>query len=765
MKSSLFRLLLTFLICLISNSICGQFHSVSDSLTSPTGAWVGDTAWMNFSSEGLRSAAPSAGSLTWRRPSKAGLGGQWRLEVTMEFNPSSSNYCEFRFLENNGNYYAIQLGGTSSDNISLILHTTYKDSILAFVPKYLDQSNPHIALKILRDTAAKFEVYDADSLLFSCTDSTLMRSESLSIYARYTSSRVDKFLFSTLLAEGYDFPDTLGPQILKSDVIDPFTLEIEWDEWCQTIGNTSTYLLKNGVFLDTLTITNHYDRFWHAESNIPLPHGSFDIILPPSVDAENNVNVGANTKVIIAYPGPKSCWITAIHPFENYGGYFIDVQSDQAVANTLLRILEKDGETKTYTLNIDSGLTHFDALKLPKEGVLSIEKDGIVLTLQPYTYAFLPHQELGDFYLRSDSLTGLSTQFHAVPLSLYTPQEVPEGTLPSLKPIAYFTDAQGQIFSEFAEPVWPYLDQLNPSPLNKAYDPLRPFLLPTGLQLPKSLGDTSLIFKAPEYADSSLLFLSEVHFDPKELYEFIELFNPNDFPIVITQLQLEKQPLTGISDVKLLPLHSAEYNGRETLSPLLLPEGYLALQAPFSLPNESTDLTLYGPYGVRIDGMAYAPWESPLYSKHSAERISFGVSGMDSLNWSPHHFSDLTPTEATPNAPNSVSHIGLIESVKSMRLSVTHLSYDPLHYKPTTMLVINTHSDAILSVMVYSSDGYPIAQPYQQLHLSAGQQQVEIRPVLWDNKHPKSGIYFIHAHLIDQHRTTREILPFSVYNP
>ena len=142
MKSPLLRLALTFLICLISNTICGQFHRISDSLTSPTAAWSGDTAWMNFSSEGLRSAAPSAGSLTWRRPSLAGLGGQWRLGMTMEFNPSSSNYCEFRFLENNGNYYAIQLGGTSLDHLSLVLHTTYKDSVLASIPEYVDESKP-----------------------------------------------------------------------------------------------------------------------------------------------------------------------------------------------------------------------------------------------------------------------------------------------------------------------------------------------------------------------------------------------------------------------------------------------------------------------------------------------------------------------------------------------------------------------------------------------------------------------------------------------
>ena len=765
MKRPLFRVLLSVLICLISNSICGQFHRISDSLTSPNAAWIGDTAWMNFSSEGLRSAAPSGGSLTWSRPSKAGLGGQWRIGITLDFNPSSSNFCEFRFLQNSGNYYAIQLGGTTADNLSLVLHTTYKDSVLAFVPKYLDQNNPYLDLNIQRDTTALFKVYDADSLLFSCTDSALMRSTSLSIFARYTSSRSDKFLFSTLLAEGYDFRDSLAPKILKSDVLDPYTLEIEWDEWCQTSGSTYAYLLKNGAFIDTLTITNHYDRFWHAESNFPLPQGSFDLFLPPAIDAEKNLNVGTSTKVKIAYPGPKTCWITAVHPFENYSGYFIDVQSEHAIPNAQLRILEKDGGTKTYTLNIDSGMTHFDALKLPVEGVLSIEKDGIILTIQPYTNTFLPHQELGDFFLSSDSLTGLSSQFQTASLSLYSARVLPEGSLPKQEPTAYFTDAQGKIYSEFPASIWPYLDLLNPGPLTETFDPLRPFLLPTGLLLPKSLGDTSFVFNPPRHIDSSLLFLSEVHFDPNELHEFIELFNPNDFPIVLTQLQIEKQPLTGISDVKILPLHSAEYNGRETLFPILLPEDYLALQAPFSLPNENTELTLYGPYGVQIDAMSYAPWESTLYHKHSAERISFGVSGKDSLNWSPHHFSALNPTEATPNAPNSVSHLRLLQSMNNMRLTSAHLSYDPLNYLPTALLVFNTASDAVLTMTVYTSDGYPIAQPYQQIHLSAGLQQIEIRPALWGKNLPSSGIYFIHIHLVNQSGATRQILPLSVYNP
>ena len=765
MKSPLLRLALTFLICLISNTICGQFHRISDSLTAPTAAWSGDTTWMNFSSEGLRSAAPSAGSLTWRRPSLAGLGGQWRLGVTMGFNPSSSNYCEFRFLENNGNYYAIQLGGTSSDDLRLVLHTTYKDSILATIPEYVDESKPELALKILRDTAAKFEVYDADSLLFSCTDSTLMRSESLSIYARYTSSRVDKFLFSTLLAEGYDFPDTLGPKILKSDVLDPFTLEIEWDEWCQTAGSTNAFLLSGGTFLDTLTITNHYDQIWHAESNRPLPQGSFDLLLPTAEDAEHNLSFGSTTSLDIHYPGAKSCWITAVHPFENYGGHFINLQSEVAIENAVLTVLEKDGDTKDYSLDIDSGLSRFSALKLPEEAVLIIEKDGIILALQPYKHNFEPHEEMGDFLLTSDSLTGLSNQFHPAPLSIYTPQWKTPGSLPYQGPIAFFTDTQGHCFAHFPHSLWPYMSLKSSAELDSYYDPLRPFLLPTDIPLPKPLGDTTVQFEPVQWPDTSLIHLSEVHFNPDSLEEFIELHNPQSFPVVVHELQLRKVSITGWADVDLIDPDVAPFNSKETLFPLILPDQFLAIPAPFSLPNQPTALELIGPFGKLIDAMTYAPWDDPLYNKHSTERISFSTSGTDSLNWSPHHFIHSNPSEASPNAPNSISHLNLLQPDFNIELLQPNISYDPLNISPTALLRLRVAAGAELSLSVHTASGRPIAFPLEKQPLSEGLQQVEIRPFDWHGRAPQSGVYLLKVSVKDHNSRTQKILPLSVYNP
>ena len=296
----------------------------------------------------------------------------------------------------------------------------------------------------------------------------------------------------------------LALKILKSDVLDPFTLEIEWDEWCQTAGSTSAVLLRGGTFLDTLSISNPYDQIWHAESTRPLPQGSFDLLLPPAEDAEHNLSFGSPTSLHIHYPGAKSCWITAVHPFENYGGHFIELQSELAVENAVLTVLEKDGDTKDYSLDIDSGLSRFSALKLPEEGVLIIEKDGIILTLQPYRYNFESHQELGDFLLTADSLTGLSNQFHPAPLSTYTPQWKTPGILPYHGPIAFFTDTQGHCFAHFSHSLWPYMSLKSSAELQSYYDPLRPFLLPTGLPLPKPLGDTTVLFKPVQWPDTSL---------------------------------------------------------------------------------------------------------------------------------------------------------------------------------------------------------------------------------------------------------------------
>ena len=147
---------------------------------------------------------------------------------------------------------------------------------------------------------------------------------------------------------------------------------------------------------------------------------------------------------------------------------------------------------------MDSGHTRLvKDLRLPEEAVLTIQKDGIILCLQPYKEIFAPHQKLGDFLLVAESLNGLANQFYVESIATYTPNQVLETNLPNQETIAFFVDSTGQVYSEFSYSVWPYLDLLEPSILSHVFDPERPFLLPAGIRLSEPLGDTTFQFQTP----------------------------------------------------------------------------------------------------------------------------------------------------------------------------------------------------------------------------------------------------------------------------
>ena len=504
----------------------------------------------------------------------------------------------------------------------------------------------------------------------------------------------------------------------------------------------------------------------YLEKSRPIPIGYYEILIPNALDAEGNLSTINTHKIEINYPTPKTCWITAIHPFASAGGYFIDVQSDQAVANITLSVLEPSGKTTLFTYDLDSGHTRLvKDLRLPEEAVLTIQKDGIILCLQPYKEIFAPHQKLGDFLLVAESLNGLANQFYVESIATYIPNQVLEASLPNQETIAFFVDSTGQVYSEFSYSVWPYLDLLEPSILSHVFDPERPFLLPAGIKLSEPLGDTTFQFQTPLHSDSSHVFLSEVHFNPNYLSEFIELHNNNSFPVILQDLQLEKNPEVGSFEVQLIDPDLARYNSQEPLYPLLLPKGFLSVPAPFSLPNVRCSIRLFGRFGALIDQMTYAPWNQELYDKHSAERISYTLSGTDSLNWAPHHFSISYPTEATPNSPNSVSHIRNPVYTGTIELSQPHISYDPLNMIPTTRLRIIAPSEARLTLSVHSPSGRPITNVFVDQTISAGEQYLEIRPINWLNKRPPSGVYLLKVWISHNQGTSRKILPISIYNP
>jgi hypothetical protein len=783
MKSAILRQRLTFFISLTTTIAWGQFASLSDSLLSPSAEWYGDTAFMNFTQDGLRSNAPAAGSLLWSRPSSAGLDAVWEITIQMEFNPSSANFSEFRFLQKGSSYYALRCGGGLADDLSLYLHHGYNDTTLAVVPGFVNQSKPLVKLRVERDSSANFTVYAADSLLFIVNDSTLLRSTTLSIYCKYTSTRVDKFLFSTLHASGYDFPDTLGPECKKIDVLDPFTLSVTWNEWAELtpFPDRNYALVYSAESVDTAYVVNHFDEQWHLSLTQPLVQGALGVLLPNAQDADGNVAAPFLDSIQVSYAKQGDVWVSAIHPFKEYGGFFIVIQALKDLGTSTMSILEDDGEVTSYSIRVDSGTTVLGStyisqynnqvipqLDLPSTGVIIIEKAHITLAAQHYKNIFMPNEIAGDFMLRADSISGIYRQFSVYPLNTYTPNVRP---LSSPKPnelMGFYADPTGLVYGMFAYNAFPYLKlpgaNANPSELALSFQSFSPFFLPTGLSFPPGLGGTSLDFSPCHYPDSGQLFFSEVHFNPDTMNEFIELYNAAEDPLFIDNLQVVKYSGYSIMDADKLTPDFSPFDGHPlSLRPVIVPQQHSAFNSPFSLSNDTTRLVLSAPFGQVIDELTYPPHPTSSI-RLSIERISFQYSGKNLSNWGNHHPKWCCPTEASPNKANSISSTHTF-SDPNITLSEHVISYDPLRYSPTTQLALSVAAGSRLSVSVTDFSGRPIYNIMQNEPLVAGDHLIEIRPTNWINTEPPTGIYVLHIYLKTSQKNTWKKIPLSIYNP
>ena len=774
MFTDLFRSALTLCFCLIFNAATGQFYQLLDSLTAPDADWEGDTAWMQFSSDGLRSAAPAAGSLEWRRKSRAAVHASWRLQMRMEFNPSSANFCSFRFIESVPSFYAIQLSGSSGDDLSLILHTPEKDSVLASIAGYVNRNEVAVAMRIERDSNYTFHVYDADSLLFSTTDSTLRSSKSLSVHCAYTSSRVDKFLFSTLRAEGYAFRDTIAPKLQSIEILSPQQLRLNWSEpTLPAPGSLNGVIVrsKQGASLDTALYPYLGPSFWDVFFDRPIPLGRWSIEVPLAVDTAGNLTFFATDSVLLDYPDRQSVQIIGINQVEgNNGDYFI-AYSPVPMPKVQIDLITKSGAKKTNHCPIDSGTIRYGntqnarlipGFSLPDEGVLVLKNEGIPVAVQPYDFPYAPHQSFGDFLLLADSMSYTNTQWRVVPTATPVTGPIPSKNLPKNPPNGLFGDENGINYVQFSHSLYSYLHLLSPQ-LQEQWTADAPFLLPIlHTALPPLLGDSSLHLLPAAFPDSGTVFFNEVHPAPDQLEEFIELASTSHRPIRLDPLRLLKTSASGTSAHRFYDTPPEFCALPLPLFPLLAPQQLRAFSSPTSLPNDTTTLRLQGTGAQTFDEMTYSPWEVPLEHR-SWERITLHSPGRAPSNWVPHHARWCCPSEASPNAPNSCTWA--TQGIElSARLERSHLSFDPNHYLPSTELWISMAAGDRLSIRLLDRGGRPITLWYSFEGIS-GNNPIGIGPYLWDEKDLSTGIYSLQILLINA--STRQIknLPLSIYNP
>ena len=774
MFTDLFRSALTLCFCLIFNVATGQFYQLLDSLTAPHVDWGGDTAWMQFSTDGLRSAAPAAGALEWRRESRAALRGNWSLQMRMDFNPSTANFCSFRFIESDWGYYAIQLSGSSGDDLSLLLHTPEKDSVLAAISGYVNRNAVAVALRIERDSNYTFHVYDADTLLFSTTDSTLRSSKSLSLHCTYTSSRVDKFLFSTLKAQGYAFRDTVAPKLRSIDVLSPRQLRLHWSEpTLPAPGSLNGVIARSqdGTPLDTAFYPYLGPSHWDVFFDRPIPLGRCAIEVPLAVDTAGNLTFFAVDSVLLNYPDQQSVQIIGIHQIEgNQGDYFI-AYSPVPMPEAVLDLITESGTKKTIPCPLDSGTIRYGngqnaqmlpAFSLPDEGVLILKNEGIPIAVQPYGFPYAPHQSFGDFLLLADSISYTTAQWRVAPTATSISGPIPSKNLPKNPPNGLFGDENGTNYVQFSHSLYSYLHLLSPK-LQVQWTSDAPFLLPlVQALLPPLLGDSSLHLLPAEFPDSGTVFINEVHAAPDQLEEFIELASTSHRPIRLDQLRLLKTTASATSAYRFYDAPPAFCALQLHLFPLLAPQQLRAFPSPTTLPNDTTTLLLQGTGARTLDEITYSPWEAPLEHR-SWERISLHSPGRAPSNWAPHHARWCCPSEASPNATNScASSTGGVEL--SAHLKRSHLSFDPNHYLPSTDLWVSMAAGDILSLRLLDRAGRPITQ-WHSFHGIAGENPISIGPYLWGESLLRTGIYTVQIRLKKSSSQRIKNLPISIYNP
>jgi hypothetical protein len=185
----------------------------------------------------------------------------WEFLVKLQFNPSSTNYCEVYLTSNNSdlssatNGYFVKIGNTA-DEVSLYRKgPTSSTMIINGTDGRLNTTTVNVRVKVTRD-------YDGNWTLMSDTlggtdyytegmvlDNTYFSSSYFGVRCVYTSTRSQHFFFDDFIVTGDPFIDDIQPQLLSSQVIDSQHFLMTFDEELDPVSalDEQNYSVNNGI--------------------------------------------------------------------------------------------------------------------------------------------------------------------------------------------------------------------------------------------------------------------------------------------------------------------------------------------------------------------------------------------------------------------------------------------------------------------------------------------------------------------------------------
>ncbi|MBT6809246.1 MAG: hypothetical protein HOA52_07130, partial [Flavobacteriales bacterium] len=227
------KFFLFFIVFISSYQINGQFSDSfddSDFINNPS--WMGNIN--KFEVDSLKQLHNKYDSLNGESylstECKVSEDAIWEFNVSLLFNPSSSNYSKVYLMSdeqelsecNNG--YFVKVGGESASVDDVSLYSV----ISGFETKIIDgidgvaALNPNLKIKVTRDLLGNFELLvDTSSSFISmgvAAENSINTSEYFGVFCKYTKTRSDKFYFDDFSVSGSW--DTISPQnVNENDIV------------------------------------------------------------------------------------------------------------------------------------------------------------------------------------------------------------------------------------------------------------------------------------------------------------------------------------------------------------------------------------------------------------------------------------------------------------------------------------------------------------------------------------------------------------------
>jgi hypothetical protein len=165
----------------------------------------------------------------------------WEFYIKLDFSPSSSNFAEVYVVADQldpmavSEAYFLRIGGISgsADDVSLyVKHGSQETELIDGIDGLAGGSSVEMMIKVEKDSKHLWSLWIDESLSGNyqlqgnAYDSSIQESSYFMLWAKYTSTRADKFFWDSISVSGYSFLDQQPIELRELAVLDSNTLQI-----------------------------------------------------------------------------------------------------------------------------------------------------------------------------------------------------------------------------------------------------------------------------------------------------------------------------------------------------------------------------------------------------------------------------------------------------------------------------------------------------------------------------------------------------------